>query len=329
MDGKALSIEVDDESYELKAITAYVRGEIKARDLQESLGVSRSTMYRMIDRFKQSGAAGLLSQKVGNRNRAYTTDFRTQVMALIRDRYRDFGPTLASEKLEKDHGLRISAEQLRQWMKQDGFWIDRKGRKPRVFSPRPPRERCGELIQIDGSYHRWFEKRAPDCCLINFIDDANSEIKLLRLVEHETSYSYMSCLKTYLERFGRPLSLFSDRHSIFRSTRVRADGKRTPTQFATVCGKLDIAIICAKTPQAKGRVERSHRTLQDRLVKELRLRNISTMEEANRYLEEYRVEHNERFSRDPADPENAHVPIPDVDLSVLMNYTAQRKVFKD
>lgn len=322
-------IEVEEESYEVKAIRAYIAGELKAKDLQTSLKVSRAAMYRMVDRYREFGPDGLVSRKAGNRNRAYPTEHRERVMGIVRGLYSDFGPTLAAEKLKEDHNILISTEILRQWMKQDGLWVDRARRKPRIFSPRKPRDRRGELVQVDGSYHRWFEKRGDKSCLIVFVDDATSELKVLRLVEHETSYNYMVCLKLYIERFGRPLALFSDRHSFFRSTNPTGTGVITPTQFSRACARLDIRVICAKTPQAKGRVERANRTLQDRLVKELRLRNISTVQQANIYLEEYRLDHNSRFARAPADPDNAHLPKPNAELSSLLTYTVKRKVFKD
>lgn len=204
-------------------------------------------------------------------------------------------------------GIKIGVETLRGWMMGAGIWTDRTGRQPRIFSPR---ERRGELVQVDGSYHRWFEKRGDEGCLLVFIDDATSEQKLLRLVDQETSYNYMSCLRSYIDRYGRPLALYSDRHSIFRATNPTKNGERFPPQFARACRRLDIKVICATTPQAKGRVERANRTLQDRLVKELRLRNISTFDDANIYLEQYRREHNQRFARVPNDSEDAHLTKP-------------------
>jgi hypothetical protein len=138
-------------------------------------------------------------------------------------------------------------------------------------SPRMRRECRGELIQVDGSYHRWFEKRGPEACLIAFIDDATSEIMHLRMVDHESSFNYMRCLKWYIEQYGRPLALYSDKHSIFRATNTDASGNRNATQFSRACNSLGIKVICASSPQAKGRVERSFRTHQDRLIKEMRL----------------------------------------------------------
>jgi transposase len=325
----SVEIAEDIQPYEIKALEAYLRGELEAKDLQASLEISRSHMYRLLKRFREHGPEGLASRKIGNRNRAYGDEERASIMSIVRENYADFGPTLAAEKLSELHTIELAPETLRVWMKNEGLWVDRAGRKPRIYSPRPPRPRRGELVQVDGSYHRWFEKRGPEACMLVFIDDATSEIQLLRLVEHETSYNYMICLKAYIERFGCPLALFSDRHSIFRTTNPNAVGERNPTQFARACARLEIQIICAKTPQAKGRVERANRTLQDRLVKELRLRNISTNEEANRYLEEYRLDHNKRFARLPADPEDAHRPGPNQSLDNLLTYTVQRKVFKD
>jgi len=320
---------VDEESYEIKAIREYIAGKIKLADLQASLELSRAWTCRLVARFKKEGPAGLQSRKLGKANNATPPKLKEAVLAIVREKYADFGPKLACEKLKEVHGIAVSDETLRKWMKADGLWTDRETRKPRIFSPRPPRPRRGELVQVDGSYHRWFEKRGPETCLLVFIDDATSELKLLRLVDHETSYNYMSCLKSYIEEFGCPLALFSDRHSIFRATTPDAVGARNPTQFAQACTRLDIQIICAKTAQAKGRVERANRTLQDRLVKELRLRNISTVEDANRFLEEYRHDHNRRFSRPPAENEDAHRPRPNANLYNLLTYTVQRKVFKD
>lgn len=324
-----LQIEVDEETYEIKAIGAYLRKEISAADLQVSLNVSRAQMYRLIKRYQMSGPDGLISKKKGNRNRACAPAHRQRVLDIVREHYVDFGPTLACEKLRELHNIRISSEALRKWMIAEGMWSDRAGRKPRVYSPRLPRERRGELVQIDGSYHRWFEKRGPEACLLVFIDDATSELMVLMLVDHESSYNYMLALRRYIEMHGRPLALFADRHSTFRATNPKDDGARTPTQFARVCTDLSIQIICAKTPQAKGRVERANRTLQDRLIKEMRLRNISTIEAANVFLENYRLTHNNQFARNPEYPQDAHIPALDINLDSLLCYVVQRKVFRD
>jgi hypothetical protein len=286
-------------------------------------------MYRLIERYRSNGRDGLTSKKIGNRNRSYGTDDRQRITKLVRELYTDFGPTMACEKLEEVHRIKVSPETLRKWMMAEGLWTDRAGRQPRIYSPRKPRERRGELVQVDGSYHRWFEKRGPEACLLVFIDDATSEILQMQMVDHESSFNYMLALKRYIGRHGRPRALYADRHSIFRATNPDGNGHRRPTQFSRACADLGIQIICAYSPQAKGRVERANRTLQDRLIKEMRLRNISTMEQANRYLPQYIADHNKRFARRAAEPEDAHLSGHNLNLDALLTYTVQRKVFKD
>lgn len=316
-------------TYEAAAIDAYLRKEITASDLQASLGVARGYMYRLVKRYEAHGVDGLQSRKLGNRNHAHSTAFRKKVIALVREHFADFGPQFASEKLQELHRVRVGAETLRSWMIEEGLWDTRQKKEPKIFQLREPRPQRGELVQVDGSYHRWFEKRGPEACLIVFIDDATSELMELKFVEHESSYNYMHVLKRYIDRYGRPRALYSDRHSIFRATNATSTGQRTPTQFATACRRLHIEIICAETPQAKGRVERANRTLQDRLVKEMRLRGISTLDDANAYAEIYRRDHNARFARLPADPEDAHLAKGNLDLDQLLTYAVQRKVFND
>lgn len=246
-------------------------------------------------------------------------------------------------------------------MKRDGIWVDRESKEPKIHSPRKPRDRRGELVQVDGSYHRWFEKRGNECCLLVFIDDATSELKILRFVEHESSYNYMACLKSYIEEFGCPLALFSDRHSIFRATNPTAIGVRTLTQFSRACSRLYIKVICAETPQAKGRVERANRTLQDQLVKELklnilhsfaltpqtkgrvertnrvlqdrmvkamRLAGVRTIEEANAFASEYVKQHNKRFAKPPRQEDNHHRSTADYDLDGAFSQVQMRRVTK-
>ncbi len=214
-------------------------------------------------------------------------------------------------------------------MKDAGLWKERRDRSPRVFQMREPRQRLGELVQVDGSYHKWFEKRGPETCLLVFIDDATSRIMHLSFVQQETSFNYMFALKQYIHQHGAPEALFSDRFTVFRSAKPDKHGEYRPTQFSTACASLGIQVICAKTPQAKGRVERVNRTLQDRLIKELRLRNIGTIQEATTYLPEYIAAHNARFARPPALPNNAHRALPEGQTDNLLVFTSPRKVFKD
>lgn len=316
------------ESYAEAVIKAYISKQISFADVKKSLGLKRSQCFSLIQRFRKNGHSGLVSRKAGRRsNRAHPEAFKRNVMQLVRSNYSDFGPKFAAEKLLKVHNIRIGIQTLRCWMIDDGLWVDRKQRQPRIYSLRPRCARRGELVQVDGSYHQWFEKRGDSCCLIAFIDDATSELKLLRMVRHETSFSYMGILKLYAQRHGLPLALYSDRHSIFRKTRSsQSDHSDNSTQFSRACQALGIQVICAETPQAKGRVERSFRTSQDRLVKEMRLRNISTMEEANFYLDEYCREHNAQFATLPEDQRDAHQHCDGNDLEQLLVYTVVRRV---
>jgi hypothetical protein len=230
---------------------------------------------------------------------------RDHAIALVREYYADFGPTLAAEKLDERHDLRVSRETLRGWMRQAGIWLPRAERK-RIQQPRHRREHCGELIQIDGSDHRWFEDRAAPCTLLVFIDDATSKLMELRFVVSESTFAYFDTLKSYLERHGKPVAFYSDKHSIFRVSKEDATGGDGMTQFGRALSELNIEILCANTSQAKGRVERAHHTLQDRLVKELRLAGISTIAAANAFLPAFMANYNTRFAKPPASDHDLH-----------------------
>jgi hypothetical protein len=200
------------------------------------------------------------------------------VLATVRSRYEGFGPTLAHEKLTELHGLRLSVETLRHWMIEDGLWIPRACREPRIQQPRRRRPCRGELIQIDGSDHEWFEERAGRCTLLVFVDDATSALMELRFCESESAFSYFTAMRSDLEQHGKPVALYSDKATIFRVNKKELQGGTGVTQFGRALDSLNIDILCANTPAAKGRVERAHLTLQDRLVKDLRLRGISDLE---------------------------------------------------
>jgi hypothetical protein len=181
----------------------------------------------------------------------------------------DFGPTLAAEKLAAVHGCTISRETLRGWMIAAGLWIDRRHRLPSPHQPRRRRDCCGELVQIDGSEHAWFEDRAEKCTLLAFIDDATSRLMHLRFVASESAFDYFRATRGYLETHGKPIAFYSDKHSIFRVNAKDAAGGDGATQFGRALRELNVDILCANSPQAKGRVERAFGTLQDRLVKSL------------------------------------------------------------
>lgn len=272
------------------------------------LGVSVRQVKRILRRFRAEGAAGVVSKHRGRpaANRV-GEEVRRAAIDLVMTTYVGFGPVLAHEKLTEQHGLRCSRETLRQWMIEAQLWAPRRRGRRRVHPPRPRRPRRGELVQIDGSPHAWFEDRGPYCTLIVFIDDATGELLLLRFFPTETTEAYMTSLGLYLAEHGRPVALYSDRHSIFRDNNSE-DGSDL-TQFGRALETLQIEPIHATTPQAKGRVERANQTLQDRLVKELRLRGIDGIEAANAFLDEYRAAFNARFARAPLEAIDAHRPV--------------------
>jgi hypothetical protein len=242
--------------------------------------------------------------------------------------YQDFGPTLATEKLREKHGICVSVETVRKLMVEAQIWMTRDGKLKRSYQPRYRRAALGELVQIDGSDHDWFEGRSPKCTLLVFVDDATSKLMGLRFVPHESAFTYFQLTKEYLLRYGKPIAFYSDKLGVFRvnqkSPELKSEGI---TQFGRALNELNIQIICANSCQAKGRVERANKTLQDRLVKELRLRGISTIEEANSFLPEFIEDYNNRFSKLPISTFNAHRPLlPHEDLKNIFCWKEDRTV---
>ena len=267
----------------LKVIQAVVELGLKPGRAAERLGLTVRQVQRLVTRYRESGAAGLASHKRGRPgNRKLDEGLALRALTIIRERYADFGPTLACEKLRECHGLALSKETIRHVMTDAGLWIPRRQRPPKVYQPRARRACLGELIQIDGSDHRWFEDRAPACTLLVYVDDATSRLMLLHFTATESTFSYFEATRAYLERYGKPVALYSDKASVFRSSQYATTGDKGVTHFGRAMYELNIDTFCANSSSAKGRVERAHLTLQDRLVKELRLRGIDTVEAAKR-----------------------------------------------
>ena len=273
------------------------------------LGVCVRQVKRLVRRWRRDGDAGLVS---GQRGRAshnrLAVERRVRIEGFLRDKYLGFGPTLAAEKLLDLEGIGVSRETIRRMQIGLGLWRPKARRVRRVFQLRERRARFGELIQIDGSPHDWFEGRAPRCTLIVFIDDATSRLTALRFVPAETTRAYLETLRGHVLEHGRPLAFYSDRHGIFRVNAKDAKSGDGKTEFGRVSARLGIEPIHALTPQAKGRVERANQTLQDRLVKEMRLQNISSMTAANRLLPTFIALWNERFAVPARDGASAHRP---------------------
>lgn len=291
----------------LRVMQALAAGQMRQAQAAEELGVSVRQIKRLLRGFRNHGPAALVDARRGRpSNRRLPASTRARAIELVGEHYRDFGPTLAQEYLAERHGVVLSVESLRQLMIGAGLWRSRAERRA-LHPPRERRPRFGELIQIDGSLHRWFEDRGPRCTLMVFIDDATSRITYARFAPAETTFAYFEGLRAQLAGFGRPLAFYSDQHSIFRINTKEAQGAAR-TQFQRVLGALGIEHIAALSPQAKGRVERAYRTLQDRLVKALRLANIDSLEAANTFLPGFVDSHNARFASPADDPRNAHRP---------------------
>jgi hypothetical protein len=312
----------------LKVIQAVVDRMLKPGLAAERLHLTVRQVERLVLRYKQAGAAGVGSAargRPGNRKLDEATAYRALV--LIRDRYADFGPTLACEKLRECHGLTLSKETVRHLMTYAGLWIPRKQRPPRIHQPRNRRSCLGELIQIDGSDHRWFEERAPACTLLVFIDDATSRLMTLHFSATESTFSYFEATRRYIEAYGKPVALYSDRASVFSCNSHSSTPGKGVTQYGRALYELNVDTLCANGSQAKGRVERANLTLQDRLVRELRLRNIDTKEAANAYAPHFIADFNTRFSKVPKSGFNAHRPLRgDEDLDLILTCRVLRCV---
>jgi len=281
------------------------------KEAAQILGISLRQVKRLFRAYKAKGASALVSQRRGkpSNNRLDPATIQ-KAIDWIYERYRDFGPTLAHEKLTEIHALCLSRESVRRIMVAEGLWKPKRAKRPPVHQMRPRRACFGELVQIDGSDHDWFEGRGPRCTLLVYIDDATGQLLELWFVPAETFFAYCEASRHYFERYGKPVAFYSDKHGIFRVNQPQTLGKGTGlTQFGRAMQELDIQIICADTPQAKGRIERANQTLQDRLVKELRLRGISDMQAGNAYLPEFRQDFNRRFAVAPRSSHEAHRPL--------------------
>lgn len=304
---------------------------IRQIDASKILNLSRRHIQRLVNQYRQFGANGLVSKKrTKPSNRQFNVTLKRQVIDLIQTHYFDFGPTLAAEKLSEIHDIKLSTETIRKWMISVKLWKPRVKKKRKIYQPRARRDSLGELIQLDGSPHDWFEGRADKCTLLVFIDDATSAIMHLYFCESESTFSYMAATKQYIERHGKPVALYTDKHGVFRVNHASNEDRNKLTQYGRALKELNIELICANTPQAKGRVERANLTLQDRLVKEMRLEGISGIAEANEWLESFIESHNKRFAKPAKRQLNVHRPVYETqqELYDIFSWQATRKVTK-
>jgi len=329
-------------SKELRRVEVF--GQVASRSLRlldaaEILQLSYRQTKRLWRRYREEGASSLQHRSAGRpSHHAKPVLFREQVLQLVRAKYSGslqerFGPTLAAEHLSEEDSLPIDAETLRRWMLEAGLWSRMRGRKRAHRRRRPRKEHFGELVQLDGSFHAWFEQRGPQGCLMNMVDDATSQTQS-HLGKEETTWDAVRVLRLWIENYGVPLALYTDWKNVYKvapTPKQELRGEKPLTQFGRMCERLGIRIIGAHSPQAKGRVERKNGVHQDRLVKKFRRKNIGTYEAANAYLQAaYLPALNQRFAQNPARPEDYHRPKPSTaELADIFRLETERWVSND
>lgn len=318
------------EANRIRILEKLKRKEIDQKTTALSLGLSTRQVRRIFKKYQQYGASGLIHQGRGKvSNRQVNQSEIDRAINLVKKYYPDFGPTLALEKLKTHHRVKFEVDTLRKAMIKSGDWKAKAQKKIVIHQSRPRRACEGELVQVDGSPFLWLEDRGKTeegeilgmCSLLVGIDDATGKLKRLWLAPSESIESYFDFLEGYLKTEGKPLTFYVDKHSVFRKSSKQGEGTAQdsygPTQFARALTELGIQLIFAHSPQAKGRVERSNQTLQDRLVKELRLKNITTIKQANNYFPEFIKEFNQKFGVKPANPHNLHQKLSQTEIDKL------------
>jgi transposase len=306
------------------------------REASGKMGISYRQCKRLWKRYRDGGEGAIIHRARGVRaNNHLDLELKAKIVARYREAYAEFGPTLACEKLQEEDGFRpISRETLRLWLLEAGLWQRHRRRGP-YRKRREPMAHFGELVQIDGSPHPWFGEEHNESCLMNMVDDA-TKTTLAIMDEQETSILAMRCLWAWIKRYGIPMALYSDRKNVYvldhePSVDEQLEGKVPKSAFGLACEKLGIQIITAHSPQAKGRVERSHGVYQDRFVKELRLRGAKRIEEANMILQGgFTDKLNRKFAHAPLSEDNFHVPLrPGQDLRDIFCFEETRSVGRD
>ena len=307
------------------------RGEMKLVEAAEVLGISYRQCGRRRRRYKEEGERGLVHRLRGTvSNRAIAEEERERILELYRGRYKGFGPVLFAEKLLSEHQIKADHETVRLLLVREGLWIPQRKRKERHRVWRERRSHFGELVQMDGSHHRWFEDRGGKCCLMVMIDDATG-VRMSLMAEEETTEAAMRLLWMWIERYGVPKALYTDKKNVYVSAEkdlenARLEGRELNTQFGRSCQKLGIEVIRAHSPQAKGRVERSNGVYQDRLVKELRLNGSGTIQSANELLTSGGFDDglNRSFAIEPKDAADFHRSAADYNLAEIFSIEHER-----
>ena len=310
----------------VKVLSRVVNGDLTQVLAAKMLAITERQVRNLLNRFKKEGEQGIISQKRGKASNRCLRN-KHEVLSIVRTNYADFSPKLAAEYLRKNHHIEISKETLRHWMTEIHLWIPKSKGNKKIHPLRERRRAFGELIQIDGSHHDWFEGRGPPCVLMVCVDDATSIITSLHFSKTEDLEAYYSALEKHLKEYGIPLGLYGDKCSTLCSRQPQTSKEHT--QFQRALKELNCQLILANSPQAKGRVERTNRTLQDRLVKLMRLKGVKSIEEANEILEEYRQEHNQLFSKKPAEQMDAHRPLEGINLEYVLSIREKRILDKN
>lgn len=304
------------ESAQIEVMEKLLRKEIRQKDASSILNISVRQIKRKFQAYKKHGVQSLVHKNKNKpSNNKIDSQIITKAIEIVTEKYFDFGPTLAAEKLEEIHNIKVSSEKLRLEMIRSGIWKNKSRKKAHVHQLRERRSCFGELKQLDGSPHDWFEGRGPKCNLNVCIDDSNNKINL-HFSKTETTLSYFKLIDEVIKKDGIPLAIYTDKHSIFKVNKSSENYTKPSksdhsdfdglTQFGRAMKELGIELICANTPQAKGRVERMNSTLQDRLVKELRINNISSIEDANNFLPKFLENFSKKFTLTPASNTDMH-----------------------
>ncbi len=334
MTGEDMIMARQGELRRLHVIQKVLERVIKQVEAAEILSLSSRQIRRIIKRIRIEGGKGIIHKSRGRpSNRRIPGKIRDKVIHLYRKQYPDFGPTLASEKLLERDGIRVNDETLRMWLIEAGDW--KKTRKRRGHRQwRERKHHYGEMVQMDGSHHDWFEGRGPGCVLMGYIDDATGAV-FGRFYGYEGTIPAMDSFKRYIRKRGLPLKVYLDKHSTYKSTakatiEEELEGVEPLSEFERALKELGVEVSHAHSPQAKGRIERLFRTFQDRVIKEMRLRGVKTIEEGNKFLEEYLPLYNKRFSVRPREKDDVHRPFPrGMDLNSILCIKTERTLRND
>jgi len=312
----------------LHVIRKVMEGTLTQREASGFVSLSERQIRRIVRRIRQEGDEGIRHRSRGRPSNRKLS-FKRRIVQIYKTSYPDFGPTLFTEKLAEREGIAVSRETVRTWLIEEGEW--KKHRKRKAHRQwRERKDRYGEMLQMDGSHHDWFEGRGPACILMGYIDDATGRA-YGRFYEYEGTIPAMDSFKRYIIEYGVPASIYLDKHTTYKSW-VRRDDfqeKEPISQFGRSLSELGVRMLFAHSPQAKGRIERLFNTFQDRLVKEMRLHGVSTIEEANSFLVSYLPVYNQRFSVMPKKEEDLHRPVKDLDLDTVLCIKTERTLKND